>query len=807
MKRFVIAVCLAGMSQTPWLLPLAGAQSQLDAQSAPVTQAKGQPDTLDRLETVATKLVAAPSTATTWEGDVRPFLKMYCLECHSGDSPEAGVDLGLYESDATLPEERSRWNQIRGLIAIGAMPPVEHDPQPTAEQRAMIAQWIHGRVNTVDCDQIHDPGQVTVRRLNNTEYDNSVRDLLGIDFQPSVLAGFPSDEVGDGFDNQGSVLSLSQIHLEKYLQAATLIAERALAAPESFASRSTEVPTLFLGDRQSITFMCAEGEYEIKPRMQFSVPGGPSVQVALFVDDQPLETFTVTNLRQSQSATTILTAGMHRFTLQFVSDGQEEKKRPDRRVEVQNISLKGPPLVTEAYSRLLAVRPNAQLPPLEAAQANLEPIIRRAYRRRPAIEEVQRVVNVVQMALDKEMTFEQAVGHGLRAILMSPHFLFRVETLSSGAGLDDYALASRLSYFLWASMPDDRLLEVAEQGVLSQPDVLAEQVRRMLQDPRAAALVKRFFGQYLGLENLRDAAPNSGLFPQWNERMRQAIVRETEMFCQEIVDRDLPVEALMTGDFTFVNPRLAELYGVAFEGRDPAELFAEGPGIYRGSKRERDHDYLHEDRWVRIGLPANRSGVLTHASVLTVTSNSTATSPVKRGKWIMETILGDPPPPAPPNVPAFEETQKEHRQLTLREQLAIHRANPSCASCHDVMDPLGLGFENFDAIGRWRDTDAGLPVDSSGQLADGREFSGPIALIELLRDKSSQFYRFFGEKLLTYALGRSLEPYDNCAVDDILEAARQNDYRFSSFVAAIVTSEPFTKRRTEPQASDIGLLD
>ena len=266
---------------------------------------------------------------------------------------------------------------------------------------------------------------------------------------------------------------------------------------------------------------------------------------------------------------------------------------------------------------------------------------------------------------------------------------------------------------------------------------------------------------------------------------------------------------MLNADFTYVNPRLAELYGIDFDGRNPADLYRDGPGYRRGkSGDQRELEYLDEDRWLRVTLPENRKGVLTQASILTLTSNPTSTSPVKRGKWILENLLGDPPPPAPPNVPNFDETKKEHGNLSLRQQLEIHRANPSCASCHRVMDPLGLGFENFDAIGRWRDKDGKHPVDAAGELADGREFNGSVELVTLLASREKEIYRHFAEKLLTYALGRGLEPYDNCAIDEIMAQAEPEQFRISAFVQAVVASQPFSKRRAlEPQDIQVSLPD
>ena len=738
-------------------------------------------------------------TEVNWQEHVRPFLAKYCSDCHAGESAEAGIDFDRYTTDEELVNERARWDQVRGMIRIGAMPPADYSEQPDRRLRELVSDWIDRRINTVDCDVVHDPGRVTMRRLNNVEYDNSVRDLLGFEesFSPSTAVGFPSDDVGNGFDNQGDVLGMSQLQLEKYLEAAKVIADRALQAPENFERRSFDLPNLFLGDQQEVRLQFLDGEYEFRSRLQFLDEPDQQVKVQLLIDGQVIDDFDVTNKRSPFSTDFTMSAGWHTVALRFSEDPNSEQKKNSRRVEIESLTVRGPPPIPVPYSRLLRVTPDKQKSVTEAARENIQPILRIAYRREPQPIDVERILSVVQLAVDQGMKFDKAMGVGLQAILVSPHFLFRVESESASEQLDQYALATRLSYFLWSSLPDERLLDLAREGSLSDPQVLQAEAKRMLGDSRSEALVKRFFGQYLGLGNLRDVSPDPERFPLWNDRLREAMQRETELFCQEMVSQDLPLSTLLQGDFTFVNPRLAELYGLEFEGQDPAELYKLGPGLNRGRDQSRRGLYLQEDKWIRINVPANRRGVLTHASVLTLTSNPTVTSPVKRGKWILETILGDPPPPAPPNVPTLEETQKEHVKLSLREQLAIHRANPSCASCHDVMDPLGLGFENFDAIGRWRDKDGDLPIDSAGVLSDGNKFSGSIELVGLLSSRQSEIYRFFSETMLTYALGRGLEPYDKCAIDGILQTAEASQYRLSSFVAAIVTSEPFTKRRVQ----------
>ncbi len=754
-----------------------------------------------------------------WEKELKPFLETYCQDCHSGEGAEADIDFAQYASAARLSEERPKWNQVRGMIEIGAMPPADYDPQPNRELREKMADWIDRQVNSVDCDIVNDPGRVTMRRLNNVEYDRTLRDLLAIDFSPASLIGFPSDGVGNGFDNQGDVLTLSPLQVEKYLQAAQLITSRIIVDdPEQFREQRKDTPELYRGDRRSVQLDIADGDYEQQARLEFMQDGSQEVPVALLVDGQEVARWDVGHKRATHAVDHHFESGWHELTIHFVDDPGSDKKEYSRRVEIDYLAIKGPrdgrPKLPAAHERLFVARPSDDVSVEAAARQIFEPLMRRAFRQEPNPADVDRTVTLVKLAAEQGETFEQAVAYGLQAVLVSPHFLFRVESAAESADsqheqLADYELASRLSYFLWASMPDDELLDLAATGQLRSPDVLQRQARRMLADPKADALVTRFFGQFLGLGSLKEVDPDPKQFPQWNPRLREAVRKETELFCGEIVAQDLPLAALLVADFTFVNPRLAELYGIDFDGRDPAELYRQGPGLRRGGNNaDRELEYLEEDRWIRVPAPPHRKGVLTQAAILTLTSNPTSTSPVKRGKWILESLLGDPPPPAPPNVPAFDETKKDNAGLTLRQQLEIHRANPSCASCHRVMDPLGLGFENFDAIGQWRDKDGKHPVDAAGELADGRKFNGSVELVSLLTSRQPEIYRHFAEKLLTYALGRGLEPYDNCAIDDIMQHAAQREFRISAFVEAVVASQPFTKRRQLPSPdSQVSLLE
>lgn len=767
--------------------------------------------------------------AAFWKNELQPFLQKHCYDCHTGEGAEADIDFESYDSHERLSSERPRWNQVRGMIEIGAMPPPDYEPLPNMEQREKIAAWIDRKVNTVDCGLAHDPGRVTMRRLNNVEYDNSLRDLLGIDFSPSALIGFPSDGVGNGFDNQGDVLTLSPLQLEKYLQAAKLVASKIIVTDrESLREQNQDLPALYLGDKAGVKFLFADGEYEIKTRLKFEDDQEKGqIPVILQVDGQEVGRVDVSKASSTFRMAHPFTAGEHELSLYFADDPGADEKEYDRRIETNYIGIEGPkygdPALPIAHQRLFVAHPSNEKSVEQAALEIFQPLVRRALRRDPQPIEVQRVVNLVKLATDQGESFEEAIGIGLQSVLVSPNFLFRVEgedpsrPVNGKEGsetLSDLALASRLSFFLWASCPDDKLLDLASQGKLSKPKQLTRQTKRMLADPRSEALVTRFFGQYLGLGNLRDVDPDREQFPLWNDHLRDAVRKETELFCQELVRQDLSMKELLLGEFTYVNPRLAELYGIEFDGRKAEDLYYDGPGFKRrpssggrGRFSDRGPDrtglYQDEDRWIRVATPANRKGVLTQSAVLTLTSNPTSTSPVKRGKWILENLLGDPPPPAPPNVPGLEVTKKEHGDLSLREQLELHRTNPSCASCHRVMDPLGLGFENFDAIGRWRDMDGKHDIIASGELVGGRKFSGAIELVELLKSNEKGIMRNFAEKLLTYALGRGLEPYDNCAVREIVDSAQANEYRFSAFVEAIVSSEPFSQRRVSVEAPPV----
>jgi hypothetical protein len=486
-----------------------------------------------------------------------------------------------------------------------------------------------------------------------------------------------------------------------------------------------------------------------------------------------------------------LRGGVRRLAVAFLNDyyqpNNPDPKKRDRNLIVESIEVEGPlyspgdPL-PDSHRRIIFRTAKTKSDVFAAARADLERFASRAYRRPVTEFELARLVKLVDLAIESGDRFERGIQLAVQATLVSPEFLFRVELDSRGkksqgkAGLPagsqligDFELASRLSYFLWSSMPDDELWKAAVDGSLRSGDVVDKHVRRMLRDPKAQALVDNFAAQWLQLRNLRSSNPDRGRFPNFDQALREAMIRETELFFGAVMRGDLSVLDFLDADFTYVNERLARHYGIA--------------GI-------------QGDQFRRVKLRGReRGGLVTQASILTVTSNPTRTSPVKRGKWVLEQLLGTPPPPPPPNVPILKDGQTALTAATVRLRMEQHRAKASCAVCHSKLDPLGFGLENFDAVGAWRDKDGGTAVDSSGTLPSGESFRGPKELKSILKAHTPEFTRCLTEKLLTFALGRGLEDYDRCAVDQIVKSLEANRYRFSALVLAIVKSDPFQKRR------------
>lgn len=731
---------------------------------------------------------------------VQPFLKKYCFECHGPDAHEAGLALHKWTDKKTVFGARSQWEKIARVLRSDAMPPKDHDVRPPESERRQITRWIEDSLFTIDCRLIDNPGRVTIRRLNRSEYNNTIRDLLHVDFQPAK--DFPSDDVGYGFDNIGDVLSLPPLLMEKYLDAAEQIAERVIVTDNpgrkrqrrtaeklSSTLRGTRVAgngfrVLFTNGRVSAPFEFPQtGEYRIRIEAAATQAGREPARMRVHLDGRVLKTFDIKGHRTPgvYEVKQRVTAGRHIIAAAFINDYYNPKAPPrnrDRNLAVRFIETEGPLNVAPAqlpaaHRRFVISRPDQNTSVQEAAEKVFAQFLPRAFRRPVTPEEIRKYVKLVQFVVAQGESYERGLQVALQGVLVSPHFLFRIEQdpapddPDGKRRLNDFELATRLSYFLWSSMPDDELFRLAQAGKLHQPDVLEQQVRRMLQDPKSQALVKNFAGQWLNLRLLDDVTPDRKRF-SFDEALRSAMRTETELFFRAVMREDRSILDFLDGNFTFVNERLAKHYGIA------------------GVKG---------DAFRRVSLQGSpRAGVLTQASILTLTSNATRTSPVKRGKWILENIFDDPPPAPPPNVPPLDEKKIAAGNLSLRKQLEIHRANPVCASCHDTMDTLGFGFENFDAVGRWREKDGRNPVDASGRLPDGSNFNGPLELVRLLKKRKDEFTRCFVKKMLTFALGRGLEYYDKCLIDEISAAVKQRDYRFSAVVLEIVRSDAFQMR-------------
>jgi hypothetical protein len=737
--------------------------------------------------------------AASFEKSVAPLVKQFCGGCHGASSPAGGLSLVTYKDGAAVLKARDVWERVASNVSTGTMPPAGA-PKPTEAQKALIVSWIESTLSKADC-VINDPGRVTLRRLNRQEYNNTIRDLLGVDIRPAD--DFPSDDVGYGFDNIGDVLSLSPLLMEKYLTAAEKVAKAAVIAPEdrtkpvhfeaeslpgaTKSSFDTLVGHIFASNSElgvEYDFPGA-GEYRLRARAFGQQAGPEPAKMAFRLDGKEISAFDVPVRRDAPKiyeAKVTVSAGKHRFTAAFLNDFYNDQgggRVQDRNLILDYLEIEPPaglagPLPA-SHKRILFVQPTPATKK-EAARRVLAAFAGRAYRRPATAQEVDRLVRYVDLAEKQGESFERGVQVAVQAVLVSPHFLFRVEldpdpnNPKAGRLLNHYEMASRLSYFLWSSTPDEELFNLAAKGKLQDQKVLAAQIRRMLKSPKARALADNFAGQWLTLRNLGNVSPDPKLFPSFDEKLRTAMRTETEMFFQAIVAEDRSILDFIDGKFTYLNEPLAKHYGI--------------PSVTG-------------EQFRKVSLSGDqRGGLITQASILTVTSNPTRTSPVKRGKWVLEQLLGTPPPPPPPGVAELKD-DKAGEQLTgtLRQRMEQHRKDPGCASCHSRMDPIGFGLENYNAVGAWRAKDGDLPVDASGTLPGGQSFKGPAELKTILKSKKDLFTKSLTEKLMTYALGRGVEPSDKCNIDDIAKAVAKSGYRFSAVVDAIVLSDPFRKRR------------
>jgi hypothetical protein len=764
---------------------------------------------------------AAPADAPgfTFARDGVAFLEKHCVQCHGDKVHKGDITLHRYRDEQAVLRDRKTWERVLHKLEAGEMPPPSRPRPPVADVEA-LTRTLRGLFAQADRGAQLDPGHVTIRRLNRTEYNNTIRDLVGVDFNPAE--DFPSDDVGLGFDNIGDVLSLSPVHVERYLAAAESIVQRAIVVgdPPRPARRPVEAASLrpppragardvdhrSLDAREELftTYkLSVPGEYRVRVRAWGRQAGGEPVKMALRLDGKEVYTGEVTATTAKaaayESPSVPVEAGEHRVAVAFLNPFTDPKAdkpaEATRTLFLQRVELEGPmDTYPASHKRIMAC--DAALPKREQARQIVTRFATRAYRRPATAAEVERLLKLVDAAVARGDKWEASIRLGLEAVLVSPKFLFRVELddrpdSAEPHPIDEYQLASRLSYFLWGSMPDDELFNLAGKKALTAN--LDAQVRRMLKDPKAKSLVDDFFVQWLQLRRLKTAAPDPKLFPTFNEGLRAAMLTETELFVGEVVREDRSILDLIDTDFTYLNEPLARHYGITDTQGNAAGVARSGD---RATTIRPGEQPIRGREFVRVSLTGGeRGGLLTQASVLTVTSNPTRTSPVKRGKWVLEQVLGTPPPPPPPDVPALPESPQAVQSGSLRQRMEQHRANPSCASCHARMDALGFAFENYDAVGAFRTKDGDFAIDPSGTLPDGRSFRGPAELKAILKAKKELFGRCLAEKMLTYALGRGLEPYDRPAVDKIVAALARDDYRFSTLVLEIARSDPFRLRR------------
>jgi hypothetical protein len=805
-----------------------------------------------------------PASVRGFERVVKPFLAEYCYPCHGNKGePKNGLNLQSFLAVESLIDHRNHWDDVVGMLRRSEMPPVEEE-QPEEEDRQAVAAWLERELARIDRVTPPDPGRITARRLNRAEYNNTVRELLGVDTKPAD--DFPQDDSGYGFDNIADVLSLSPVLMEKYITAADRVARAALFGPpamqptltrlrseprrvveaRTFPAQYDETGLSLPNAQHGVYRVPVDGEYLIKVFLGGQRPAhSDPIALALWVDDQPiatrdfdLETSARFDIdRQDFGGQTVefrvrLAAGDHRLAVAVPHifeglparyGGPKPSARPDpprefrappglaperletlkqrfdetqavldkiplNGVRVVNLEVGGPYSQVTGPSRDSLARvytcghlEGGHQP--ACVRRIVTDLATRAFRRPVTAREMSKYVDLVYRAQEQEGSFEEGLAVGIQALLVSPDFLFRIERdRPAPAGvtalkISQHELASRLSYFLWSSMPDRELRRLADAGTLRTPAVLAAQVRRMLQDPKSRALSENFAGQWLQFRALESVTRDRERFPEFEDYLRLSMRHETELFFDYVVRQDRSILDFLDGRYSFLNERLARHYGVS--------------GVSGPEFRRVDLS----------GLP--RGGVLTQGSVLTVSSYSTRTSPVLRGKWILENLLDAAPPPPPADVPNLDETGIG-TSASVRTQLEEHRKNPTCASCHRRMDPLGFGLENFDAVGKWRTMDGKLPIDSTGQLPDGRTFQGPDELRTILTADRDQFARALTSKLLTYALGRGLERYDDRTVKLIATRLPARQYRFSALVLEIVNSLPFQSRRPLQERTDPG---
>ncbi|GAB4359265.1 MAG: DUF1592 domain-containing protein [Bryobacter sp.] len=751
---------------------------------------------LPLLSLVAADAPPSPN-AKTFDETVKPLLTKSCSPCHNDRNQSGGVNILPFTNPLSMSAYRDDWERIIRKMRSGEMPP-KGFPRPAEAQMNGLIGYVHQEFEKADAALQPDPGRVTARRLNRTEYSNTIRDLLGVNYRAE--RDFPADDSGHGFDNIGDVLTISPMLMEKYLEAAEKISARALGITP-FPKKPVEVEyhtkdrnLSRLGPSAVATRHDVEwdAEYKIIIGMPGERPEGQPVELVFLMDGKPIHTQMVEtkpsglvyfNPYSEAEFRVFLPSGDHEFRAEFRKDpfvktlakGEVYDQKKNKTMHM--IKFVGPyasEVVSPSRQAILA----CDLEKAGCMKSIVGRLARRAWRRPVTEAEVARLVGFAEAAMADGQSREQALSVSMTAMLVSPHFLFRLERdqhpndPTKSHPISDLELASRLSYFLWASMPDEELLRLAERKKLRAPGVLDAQIRRMLASEKSRELAFNFAGQWLETRNLSQAKPDPKRFPEWGPELREAMQQETALFFDAVLKENLPISTFLDAKFTFLNEVLARHYGIeGVEGADfrRVELTPDQRGNQRG-------------------------GLLTHASVLTVSSYPTRTSPVIRGTFLLENIFGTPPPP--PDVPLLDE-EKIGANSSLRKQLEQHRANAMCASCHNRMDVMGFALENYDATGKWREKDGNFEIDPAGTLPNGKSFKTPAELRAVLAADVGEFGHALTEKMLTYALGRGMERFDRKTVNELTKKMAAEGWHFQNLIFEIARSLPFQSKRAE----------
>lgn len=728
---------------------------------------------------IASILACAPCLADVhqqWQSEIVPILESYCFDCHADGIKKGDFSFDVFPNVASMQAKRDAWKRVRENLAYELMPPPDRD-QPTAEERKKLIAWIDAAVFPVDPNN-PDPGRVTLRRLNRFEYRNTVRHLIGVNPDIQLL---PPDDSGYGFDNMADVLTLSPTHLDTYLTVASQAMDQAYRAGAESKKKLSLTQfrgnykaydqhiTVFSNHRLSQKISVKPGKYRVVYRLSGEQAGHEKVKARVGVGKQTKMLEVADQQSRDFSLDFELPSGEHEIEIAFLNDEYDPATKADRNLLIHGVHLFGPLRGNSAAPGFFPQRAKGVSDEAYRAQV-LRHFLSRAFRRPVSNEEIARYAALAQSQRLPQQSMEDSLRVAFEAAMVSPQFLFREmhavyakEKPGTILPVPELALASRISYFLWSSSPENSTLSLAAQKQL-RPN-LSREVERMIRSPKSTALIERFFAQWLQYQDVAFIPIDKQLYPSARQ-LRKDFVEETRRFCDDLLRHNQPVTRLIDADYTFVNERLARHYGL--------------PNV-------------QGDHFRKMTLSQQqRRGVLTHASILAVTSNPNRTSPVKRGKWVLETLLDAAPPPPPPNVPSLPAAKHGQSAASLRQQLEAHRKDPACASCHKLMDGIGFAFEGFDVDGRFRGPD----IDTSGQLSTGEKVDSPAALARLIAEqRADEFHRAFAVKLLTFALGRGLDYYDKPAIDQIVAYAAKNDHRVQSYLHAVIQSYPFQHYR------------